>query len=183
MDSGQPGTYTVRGADFEIHRRPFHLDDGRQGALRFSVRIAPGGVEAIRDSTGSGVLDLVRLDPAEIASIYPLHEEDRSLVALEQVPELLLTGLQAVEDRKFKHHPGVDLRGIARALLANIRAGKAVQGGSTLTQQLVKNYYLSNERTLSRKVNEALMALLLEWHYDKSGILEAYVNEVYWKDI
>ena len=81
------------------------------------------------------------------------------------MPELLLTGLQAVEDRDFKSHPGIHVRAILRALVANIKAGQAVQGGSTLTQQLVKNYYLSNERTLIRKVNEAFMALLLEAHY------------------
>jgi penicillin-binding protein 1B len=90
-----------------------------------------------------------------------------------------VSGLQAVEDRQFKSHPGVDLRGIGRALIANLRAGEAVQGGSTITQQLVKNYFLTSERSLQRKVNEALMALLLEWHYEKTEILEAYLNEVY----
>jgi len=92
---------------------------------------------------------------------------------------LLITGLQAVEDRQFKHHHGVAPRSIARAFLANIKAGQAVQGGSTLTQQLVKNYFLSNERTLVRKANEAIMAVLLEWHYDKAQILEAYINEIF----
>ena len=88
-------------------------------------------------------------------------------------------GLQAVEDRNFKHHPGLDIRGIARAALANLKAGRAVQGGSTLTQQLVKNYFLTQDRTLLRKLNEAIMALLLEAHYDKAEILEAYLNEVF----
>jgi penicillin-binding protein 1B len=123
--------------------------------------------------------DLVRLEPAEIASIYPLQKEDRSLVKIEEVPPLLITGLQAVEDRNFKHHPGVDLRGIARAAVANLKARKAVQGGSTLTQQLVKNFFLTHERTVLRKFNEAIMALLLEFHYEKAEILEAYLNEVF----
>jgi penicillin-binding protein 1B len=173
------GTYTERGGVFEINRRPFRFDDGYREARRFSVRLAAGAVSAIRDPDTGASLDLVRLDPAEIASIYPLHDEDRSLAKLDEVPELLLTGLQAVEDRQFKHHPGVDLRGIGRALIANLRAGETVQGGSTLTQQLVKNYFLSNTRSLARKLNEALMALLLEVHYDKSEILEAYINEVH----
>jgi penicillin-binding protein 1B len=90
-----------------------------------------------------------------------------------------VSGLQAVEDRNFKHHPGVDITGIARAMLVNLKAGKAVQGGSTLTQQLVKNYFLSNERTALRKFNEAIMAILLEVHYGKAEILEAYLNEVF----
>jgi penicillin-binding protein 1B len=117
--------------------------------------------------------------PAAIASIYPLQKEDRTLVRIAEVPPLLVTGLQAVEDRHFKHHPGVDLRGIARAALANLKAGRAVQGGSTLTQQLVKNYFLSHDRTLVRKFNEAIMSLLLEAHYDKGEILEAYLNEIF----
>ncbi len=100
-------------------------------------------------------------------------------MALKDVPELLITGLQAVEDRQFKHHHGVAFRSIARAFVANMKAGQAVQGGSTLTQQLVKNYFLSSERTLIRKVNEAIMAVLLELHYDKAQILEAYVNEIF----
>jgi penicillin-binding protein 1B len=178
-DATQPGSYRRSGDAFEIHRRGFTFDDGTEAALRFHVRLAGPGVTSLQASTDGTALDLVRLDPAEIASIFPLHDEDRTLVSIEAAPELLLTGLQAVEDRQFKHHPGVDLRGIARALLANIRAGKTVQGGSTLTQQLVKNYYLSDERTVLRKLNEAGMALLLELHYDKSEILEAYLNEIY----
>jgi hypothetical protein len=173
------GTYAVSDHGFEIHRRPFHFDDGPREALRFRLSISAGAVSGLRDTATSASLDLVRLEPAEIASIYPLHDEDRTLVSIDQVPELLLTGLQAVEDRQFKHHPGVDLRGIARALVANLRARATVQGGSTLTQQLVKNYYLSNAQTLSRKINEALMALLLELRYGKSEILEAYINEIH----
>ncbi len=171
----QAGTYASDGRSFDIHSRAFRFDDGERAALRFTLTVSSGTVTAL----SAGDLDLVRLDPAEVASIYPLHDEDRSLVGIGDVPQLLVTGLQAVEDRKFKSHPGIDVRGIARAAMANIRAGEAVQGGSTLTQQLVKNYYLSNERTLSRKLNEALMALLLELRYDKSEILEAYINEIY----
>lgn len=174
-----PGEYAAAGGRFEIYRRAFRFDDGLQEALRFRVELDNGVVAALQSPAGGGQLGLIRLDPAEIASIYPLHDEDRSLVALDQVPELLVTGLQAVEDRQFKHHYGVDPRGIARAMWANIRAGETVQGGSTLTQQLVKNFYLTNEQTLPRKINEALMALLLEWHYDKADILEAYLNEVF----
>jgi penicillin-binding protein 1B len=173
------GTFAVSGARFDVHRRAFRFEDGVQEAIRFEVRIEDGTVTRLASPAGGAPLSLVRLDPAEFASIYPSQAEDRTLVDLQDVPELLVTGLQAVEDRQFKHHHGVDPRGIARALVANVRAGGAVQGGSTLTQQLVKNYYLSNERTLLRKANEAIMALLLEAHYDKAEILEAYLNEVY----
>ena len=174
-----PGSYSVNGNSFEINRRAFIFEDGSEPANRFRLQLHGGAVETLTAVSGSQDTGLVRLDPAEIASIYPLHDEDRTLVALKDVPELLVTGLQAVEDRQFKHHHGVAPRSIARAFVANIKAGRAVQGGSTLTQQLVKNYFLSSERTLVRKVNEAIMAVLLEWHYDKAQILEAYVNEVF----
>jgi penicillin-binding protein 1B len=175
----RPGLYHVSGNTVEIHRRGFRFPDGAEDARRIELRLAGGAIERVRDLDSGQTLELARLDPAEIASIYPLQKEDRTLVDIEDVPPLLVTGLQAVEDRHFKQHPGVDLRGIARAALANLRAGHAVQGGSTLTQQLVKNYFLTDDRTLVRKFNEALMALLLEYHYDKSQILEAYINEVF----
>jgi penicillin-binding protein 1B len=173
------GQYGVNGEAVEVWRRAFRFHDGEEGEQRFRVHLSGQSVKSVAAVPGRDELDLVRLEPAEIASIYPLQKEDRTLVRIEDVPPLLVTGLQAVEDRNFKHHPGIDMRGIARAMLANLKAGRAVQGGSTLTQQLVKNYFLSQERTLLRKVNEAIMALLLEWHYDKADILEAYLNEVF----
>jgi len=178
-NAGRPGLFSISGNTVEIYRRSFHFQDGVEDALRFTVQLQSGKVIGVRNVDSGKSLDLVRLEPAEIAAIYPLHKEDRTLVRIKDVPPLLLTGLQAVEDRNFKHHPGLDLKGIARAALANLKAGRAVQGGSTLTQQLVKNYFLSDERTIARKVNEAIMALLLEFHYDKAEILEAYLNEVF----
>jgi len=178
-DASSPGSFSVKSNRFDINRRAFVFDDGARPAVRFRLRLSNNSVQELSLASASGEVGLLRLDPAEIASIYPLHDEDRTLVAIEDVPELLVTGLQAVEDRQFNHHHGVAPRSIARAVLANIRAGKTVQGGSTLTQQLVKNYFLSSEQTLVRKVNEAAMALLLEWHYGKAEILEAYVNEIF----
>ncbi len=173
------GTWSGGNGRYTIFRRGFRFDDGLQEALKLQLRLEGGSITRLSSPAGGGDLGLVRLDPAEVASIYPLHDEDRTLVSLRDAPELLVTGLQAVEDRNFKHHVGIDPRGIARAAWANLRAGGTVQGGSTLTQQLVKNYYLSNEQTLPRKANEALMALLLEGHYSKADILEAYLNEVF----
>jgi penicillin-binding protein 1B len=181
--AARPGQYRVNGSTVEIHRRPFDFPDGAEGPQRIEVRFAGNSIARVRaleqGQQRAAERDLARLDPAEIASIYPLQNEDRTLVDIDQVPPLLVTGLQAVEDRHFKQHPGVDLRGIARAALANLKAGRAVQGGSTLTQQLVKNFFLTQERTFIRKFNEAIMALLLEYHYDKAEILEAYINEVF----
>jgi len=177
--AARPGQYRVRGNTLEVYRRSFRFPEGAEEARRIEVRLADGAIERVGDAGTGEALDLARLDPAEIASIYPLQKEDRTLVDIETVPPLLVTGLQAVEDRHFKQHPGVDLKGIARAMLANLRAGRAVQGGSTLTQQLVKNFFLTQDRTVVRKFNEAIMALLLEYHYDKAEILEAYINEVF----
>ena len=179
QQASAPGSYSVSGNRFDINRRAFMFDDGSEPETRFQLQLDAGAIGRMTDANGSADAGLVRLDPAEIASIYPLHDEDRSLVALADVPELLITGLQAVEDRQFKHHHGVAFRSIARAFVVNLKAGRAVQGGSTLSQQLVKNYFLSSERSLIRKGNEAIMAVLLELHYDKAQILEAYVNEVY----
>lgn len=121
----------------------------------------------------------MRFDPVFIGGIYPAHHEDRLLVKLDEVPELLPKILVAVEDRKFYDHYGIDPLAIGRAFLANLRAGRSVQGGSTITQQLVKNYFLTNERSLWRKFNEVIMSVLLDLHYQKNEIMQAYINEVY----
>ncbi|MBR9885866.1 MAG: penicillin-binding protein 1B, partial [Oceanospirillales bacterium] len=121
----------------------------------------------------------VRMEPVLIGGIYPQDNEDRDLIRLEDAPAMLPTALVAVEDRDYYSHHGISLKGIARAMMVNIRAGRFVQGGSTLTQQLIKNFYLTDERTLARKLLEMPMAVLLDLHYSKDEILEAYLNEVY----
>ncbi|WP_291843613.1 PBP1A family penicillin-binding protein [Maricaulis sp.] len=100
-------------------------------------------------------------------------------VTVEELPAYLVDAVLAVEDRRFYSHPGVDLIGLARAMVANLRAGRVVQGGSTLTQQLAKNLFLSPERTLRRKVQEMMLAFWLESRFSKDEILELYLNRVY----
>ena len=170
-------TYVRQGDEFRIHTRRFQFWDGEQAARRVRIRFQNGRV---RDLIAGGKQQaLVRLDPAVIGRIYPNHHEDRVLVRLEEVPRGLIAALLSVEDRDFEHHHGVSPRAIARAMWANLRAGAVVQGGSTLTQQLAKGYFLSPDRTWWRKLNDAVIALILEVHYDKADLLEAYVNEVY----
>jgi len=179
--SGQvtaPGQIWRSGDDFEIFSRDFEFWDQRESARHFRMRLKAGQITSLRDVRGEA-LPLVRLQPREIGGIYPAHMEDRLLVKLTEIPPLLGETLIAVEDRDFLDHHGLSGRGIARAALANLRAGGVVQGGSTLTQQLVKNFYLSHQRSLGRKMLEALMSLLLELHYSKAEILETYINEVY----
>ena len=173
-----PAQWSRKGRRFVIHTRNFAFWDGEEHARKLTVETGGSGVVGLRDDVGRS-LDLVRLEPALVGSIYPAHNEDRVLVAHNDLPDHLINGLLAVEDRRFYAHSGVDLRGIARALWTNLRAGKAVQGGSTLTQQLVKNFILTPERSLRRKVNEALMALIVDARYDKDEILEAYANEIF----
>ncbi len=174
----RPGSYRLSGDVVELATRPFEFWDSVEVSRRVRLEFSDTRLVGLRDPQG-GRPGLVRLDPQEIAGIYPAQREDRVLVRRDQLPDLLVQALLAVEDRKFFQHHGVDPEGIARALFANLRAGRTVQGGSTLTQQLVKNFFLSSERTLKRKINEVLMALLVEWHYGKDEILEAYANEVY----
>ena len=170
-------TYVREGNAFRVHTRRFQFWDGEQAPRRVGIQFQNGRVRGL---TAEGKKQaLVRLDPALIGRIYPNHHEDRVLVRLEEVPRGLVAALLSVEDRDFEHHHGVSPRAIARAMWANLRAGALVQGGSTLTQQLAKGYFLSTDRTWWRKLNDAAIALILEAHYDKADLLEAYVNEVY----
>lgn len=123
-------------------------------------------------------LPILRMEPPIIGGIYPGHNEDRALLKYEQFPKPLIDALISVEDRKFFTHWGIDPRGIARALFKTV-TGQRIEGGSTLTQQLVKNFFLTSERTLTRKATEVLMSLLLELHYSKEEILETYLNEIF----
>jgi penicillin-binding protein 1B len=175
----EAGTYVTRPGEVLLTSRPFSFWDGPEPSRQLRIRFDQSGVSRVEQLSSREPVSLVRLDPVHIASIYPRHNEDRVLVQLKDVPALLQKGLIEVEDRKFRNHHGIDFIAIARALYANIKAGKTVQGGSTLTQQLVKNYFLSSERSLTRKINEAMMSALLELHYDKDDILESYLNEVY----
>jgi penicillin-binding protein 1B len=154
-------------------------DVGGRDSVAVRVEIAAGRVRQLRELPSEAAVARVRLEPRLVGSVTPFSHEDRTPVPLHVMPELLLRTLLLIEDRSFAAHVGVDPKGIARALWANIRHGGVTQGGSTITQQLVKNLFLEPDRTMQRKLVEALMAMLLEFHYDKHQILEAYVNEVF----
>jgi len=163
---------------FLVRTRPFTFWNGAEPGRYLDLRFASDRLTGLYNAAGAA-LPLVRMEAPEVGSLYPSHNEDRLLISRDQLPDLLVKGLLAVEDRSFYSHHGVDPRAIMRAIWANIRAGGLVQGGSTLTQQLIKNLYLTRERTLWRKLNEAAMALMLDARYDKDEILEAYANEIY----
>lgn len=162
-----------------LRTRAFHFPDGFEPSRKVSLQFEGGQLAKLYDFDQKTELALLRLDPVQIGSFYPSRKEDRVLVRLDEVPPLLIKTLLAIEDRDFYGHHGVSLRAIARALWADLKALRLVQGGSTITQQLVKNFFLTSKRSLWRKANEALMALILEARYTKEEILEAYLNEIY----
>lgn len=172
-----PGEVSRNRDLFDIYARGFEFPGESESARRVLIEFSGGRIKAL--SAGGRGIDLMRLDPVRIGGIYPQHGEDRDLVRLDEVPNTLRLGLMAVEDRDFYQHWGFSIVGIARAAFSNLRSGKVVAGGSTITQQLVKNYYLTSERTIVRKLTEVLMAVLLDLHYEKDQILESYINEVY----
>ncbi len=164
---------------FFIQTRGFKFAEDQEISRRIRIELKKDKIVSLSNTESTEPLTLMRLEPVLIGNFYPHHNEDRVLVKLDDVSDLLEKGLVAVEDRNFYDHFGINPKSIVRAVMANAKAGRKVQGGSTLTQQLVKNFYLSNERSYKRKINEATMAMLLEVHYSKKEILEAYVNEIY----
>lgn len=173
------GTFNKLGSRYQIVIREFDFWDGHQPPRYVQINIDDGFITEVSDFRDKADIDVVRLEPAVMGRIYPSHQEDRLLVKLEDVPDDLVNALLAVEDRQFYSHFGINPKAIIRAMYANIKAGAVVQGGSTLTQQLVKNFFLTKNKSLWRKANEAIMSILLEMHYDKKEILEAYLNEIY----
>jgi penicillin-binding protein 1B len=173
-----PGLYRRTGNAFDLHARRVRFLDELREPERVSIHADGVSITGMRLSDGTD-LPVFRLDPPVVGSVSPIHGEDRLILAPADVPPLLRSGIKLIEDRRFDQHPGVDVYGVMRALWANLRARRVVQGGSTLTQQLVKNYFLSDEQTFGRKLTEAVMALRLEAHFSKDEILVAYFNEVY----
>ncbi|MEA3160328.1 MAG: penicillin-binding protein, partial [Gammaproteobacteria bacterium] len=176
--AGGPGLYHRVGNAFDIQTRRVRFIDEQRDAQLVSIHADASSVTSMRQINGAD-LPVFRLDPPVIGSVFPIHGEDRLVVSPEEVPTLLRKGIKLIEDRRFDEHHGVDTLGVLRAVWVNLRAGRVVQGGSTLTQQLVKNYFLTDAQTFDRKATEAVMALRLEAHYSKDEILVAYLNEVF----
>ena len=176
--AGNAGQFHLAGNSVELKTRGFAYADQPEPSRWVRLDFDGKGISRVTEQNGHE-MTLLRLEPLMIGSLYPGEHEDRILIKLEEMPPVMLAGLVATEDRYYMDHHGISPRGVARAMWTNIAAGGLVQGGSTITQQLVKNFYLTSERTLSRKVLEVWMAILLEIHYSKREILETYLNEVY----
>lgn len=174
----QPGDVKIEPQQITLLRRAFPFPNQVEDERILRLRFVQNRLRFIDDLTHSRQVDSFQLAPA-LLTLLQSENEDRLALPLNRFPRLLIDGLLATEDRKFFQHDGVSLLGVARAVMANIRAGHKVQGGSTITQQLVKNLFLSNERSFVRKFNEAYMAILLDARYSKNRILQTYLNEVY----
>lgn len=175
----EPGRFRWSPSRVRVHLRAFEHPTRSEPARDIVMRISRGRVEEMRELPRGREVGAVLLEPEQVGAFYGSSREQRDLVRLEDVPPYLTGAILAVEDRRFESHVGIDPVRIAGAMVANFRARGITQGGSTLTQQLVKNFFLTPERTLRRKLTEAVMALLVEVRYDKPAILQAYLNEIY----
>ncbi len=144
------------------------------GALTWALKEVPW--QEIADGSLKPVIVLETSDGRPLVRQGPYQEP---YAGYEQFPPHLIDAVLSIEDRRFMNHYGIDLQGIARALLRNVEAGSVVQGGSTITQQLIKLQYLESDRTLKRKIQEVVIALWLEWKLGKKEILTRYLNAVY----
>ena len=178
----RPGEYALneKTSRIVVIKRPFSFPDGEEDRLSLLVEFDGNRISRLINADTMEELSYVRMDPVLLDRINRIDpKEDRIFITLDEVPQSLITTLLEIEDRRFYSHIGINVFAIARAFVRNFMAGRVVEGGSTITQQLVKNYFLTSEKSYTRKFKELIMAMIMDHRYTKDQILEAYMNEIY----
>jgi penicillin-binding protein 1B len=173
------GQYLIDGPSVQLWHRGFSFWDVPELSQKIELKFSWNALRSVTAIDSGEIIPVMRMDPVLIGKIHPRRFEDRELLRYDELPKVFVDALIAVEDQKFFIHKGIDISAIARAAINNFQAKRFKQGASTLTQQLVKNFYLSPDRTLKRKITEIMMSISLEFRHTKEEILEAYINEVF----
>lgn len=174
-----PGDYSIRPDAIEIYLHDFDYPMQEFKGFPVKLTLENNIITSIIRTDDSSLMPSLKLEPELISKLFGASMEDRTLVTFDEVPDALKNAVILIEDERFYKHRGIDPIAILRAAVKDILSLKIVEGGSTLTQQLVKNYFLTSKRSFIRKIQEALLALMLETKHTKEEILEAYLNEIY----
>lgn len=175
----QKGEIKISSSSVDIFLNDFNFRSTKRSGFPVRIQFINDRIESIVSMENSKYMAILELEPEEIMLFFGSEREQRQLISIQEVPEHLIFSVLAAEDKRFYHHYGIDPMGMLRALFTNVIHGYIKQGGSTLTQQLAKNYFLTPERTLSRKYHELLLSIIIELIYEKNEILEIYLNEIY----
>ncbi len=173
------GEFRTLAASLELFLHDFKVPSRRREGMCVKIRFVEDLIESIINSNNGEPIPILELEPEEVMLFFGHDRERRRLISINQVPQHVIYAVLAAEDSRFYQHRGLDPMGILRALYTNLRHVSIRQGGSTITQQLAKNYFLTPERTLFRKLKELFMSLTMEVMYEKNEILEIYLNEIY----
>ena len=178
-ESRNPGEYDRSHHHIDIHLKDISIVSFQRKSYPVRLRLDGNLITDIVHRDNGTTIPYLELEPEELKLFFGPEREKRLLVSSDRIPDYLKHAVISAEDKKFYSHFGIDPAGILRALYKNLKRGKIAQGGSTLTQQLAKNYFLTPERTITRKIRELIIALLIEGMFSKDEILEIYLNEIY----
>ncbi len=181
LENDKRGRYAVRGNAIEIYPGSDARIDGERAFSNLRVVFSRGGdaIQAITDLDNQQPLGQAQIEPELISSVVNQEREKRKIIEYKDLPRPLIDAITAIEDRQFFEHSGINWRGVLRALFRDYQTGELREGGSSITQQLVKNFYLKPDRTLKRKLSEAYMSVILEQRLSKEEIMAMYCNQIY----